>query len=77
MNIDTIVATLRQAYPTATLACDATKALLDAIVDVILTQTFVDHTADDLANEDMDVAPHLRHIADNTWFLCLLHYLTV
>ena len=39
---------------------DAGKTLLDAIAGAILTHTFVDNKADDLADEEMEITTHYR-----------------
>ncbi len=36
------------------------KTLLDATAGAILTQTFVDHTAEELADEEMEVTTDSR-----------------
>jgi 2'-5' RNA ligase len=43
-----VLATLRQAHLTLARIKAAAKALLDAIAGAILTQTFTNHTVDDL-----------------------------
>ncbi len=60
-----MIAILRQAYPTATLARNAAKALLDAIAGAILTKIFVDHTVNELVGEEAGVTPHSRLLADH------------
>jgi hypothetical protein len=60
-----MIAILRQAYPTATLARNAAKALLDAIAGTILTKIFVDHTVNELVGEEAVVAPHSSLLADH------------
>jgi hypothetical protein len=53
---DLVLAALTKPFPTATQAKAGAKALTDAIVDLISTQTFVDHTDQDLEEEtEMEV----------------------
>ena len=53
---DLVLASLTKPFPTATLARAGAKALTDVIVDLISTQTFVDHTVHDLEEEtEMEV----------------------
>jgi hypothetical protein len=54
---DLVMATLTKPFPTASLARAGAKALTDAIVDLIFTQTFVDHTVQDLEEEtEMEIS---------------------
>jgi hypothetical protein len=53
---DLVLATLTKLFPTATQARTGAKALTDALVDLISTHTFVDHTVQDLEEEtEMEV----------------------
>ena len=42
----------------------AAKALLDAISGAVLTQTFMDHTVDELADEEMEISLYSRPLVD-------------
>jgi hypothetical protein len=53
---DMVMATLFKPFPTAKLARAGATALIDAITDAITTQTFIDHTVQDLDEEtEMEV----------------------
>ena len=54
----------RHAHPTPSLAMAAAKALLDAISGAVLTQTFMDHTVDELADEEMEISLYSRPLVD-------------
>ena len=48
---DLVLAALTKPFPTTSLVRAGAKALADAIGDLISTQTFVDHTVQDLEEE--------------------------
>ncbi len=72
---DTILATLRQPY-TVNQVKKAAITLLDAIAGAINTQTFLDHTAPDMDDEEMEVPTPSLLIDNLPRFFCLLDALT-
>ena len=52
---DVVMATLLKPFPMATLAKAAAAALIDALAVVITTQTFIDHTVQDLEEKETEM----------------------
>jgi hypothetical protein len=62
-------------YPSAKLASEAASYLVDNIAKVVLTPTFMTHTATDLSDEEMKVKPWALHF-DHEWSPSHLHGLS-
>ena len=59
---ETIMQSLCTPYPTTKLAREVAGKLVDDIAKTVVTQTFVAHTAADLSDEEMEVAPCPSHL---------------